>query len=90
MEGLCTQRPLRGRGSLSRRQDVQESVVLTEDQIKGISFTTQDLVRQRDIYEKRRDPTGNVYYWLAEERPVEESKSNTDLKALMENCKWGL
>ena len=58
---------------------------IPEDQIKGISFTTQDLVRQRDIYEKRRDPRGNVYYWLAEETPVEESKSNTDLKALMGN-----
>jgi len=58
---------------------------IPEDQIKGISFTTQDLVRQRDIYEKRRDPRGNIYYWLAEETPVEESKSNTDLKALMGN-----
>jgi len=58
---------------------------IPESQIKGISFTTQDLVRQRDVYEKRKDPRGNVYYWLAEEAPVEESRSNTDLKALMEN-----
>ena len=58
---------------------------IPENQIKGISFTTQDLVRQRDRYERRKDPRGNVYYWLAEETPVEESKSNTDLKALMEN-----
>jgi len=57
---------------------------IPEDQIKGISFTTQDLVRQRDIYEKRKDPRGNVYYWLASETPVEESVSNTDLKALTE------
>ena len=58
---------------------------IPEDQIKGISFTTQDLIRQRDEYEKRRDPRGNVYYWLAEETPVEESISNTDLRALTEN-----
>ena len=58
---------------------------IPEDQIKGISFTTQDLVRQRDEYEKRRDPRGNVYYWLAKETPVEESTSNTDLRALTEN-----
>jgi 5'-nucleotidase len=58
---------------------------IPENQIKGISFTTQDLVRQRDVYERRKDPRGNVYYWLAEETPVEESGSNTDLKALMEN-----
>lgn len=57
---------------------------IPEDQIKGISFTTQDLVRQRDEYEKRRDPRGNVYYWLAKETPVEESTSNTDLRALTE------
>jgi 5'-nucleotidase len=59
---------------------------IPENQIKGIAFTTQDLVRQRDVYERRKDPRGNVYYWLAEETPVEESGSNTDLKALMENC----
>ena len=58
---------------------------IPEDQIKGISFTTQDLVRHRDRYEKRNDPRGNVYYWLASETPVKESISNTDLKALMEN-----
>ena len=58
---------------------------IPEDQIKGISFTAQDLVRQRDRYEKRKDPRGNVYYWLASETPVEESVSNTDLRALMEN-----
>jgi len=56
-----------------------------EDQIKGISFTTQDLVRHRDVYEKRNDPRGNVYYWLASETPVEESIPNTDLMALKEN-----
>jgi 5'-nucleotidase len=53
--------------------------------IKGISFTTQDLVRQRDTYEKRSDPRGNSYYWLASETPVEDSIPNTDLKALQEN-----
>jgi 5'-nucleotidase len=58
---------------------------MPEDQIKGISFTTQDLVMQRDVYEKRRDPRDDVYYWLAEETPVEESTSNTDLRALTEN-----
>jgi len=58
---------------------------IPEDQIKGISFTTQDLVRHRDRYEKRKDPRGNVYYWLAGETPVEESVPNTDLKVLMEN-----
>jgi 5'-nucleotidase len=58
---------------------------IPEDQIKGISFTAQDLVRQRDTYEKRNDPRGNSYYWLASETPVEESIPNTDLKALQEN-----
>jgi len=58
---------------------------LPAHKIKGISFTTQDLVRQRDTYEKRSDPRGNSYYWLASESPVEESIPNTDLKALQEN-----
>jgi len=58
---------------------------IPEDQIKGISVTTQDLVRHRDRYEKRNDPRGNVYYWLATETPVEESIPDTDLMALREN-----
>ena len=58
---------------------------LPANEIKGISFTTQDLVRQRDTYEKRSDPRGNSYYWLASETPVEDSIPNTDLKALQEN-----
>ncbi len=58
---------------------------IPEDQIRGISFTTQDLVRQRDVFEKRNDPRGNVYYWLASETPVEESLPDTDLMALAEN-----
>jgi 5'-nucleotidase len=58
---------------------------IPEHQIKGISFTAQDLVRQRDVYEKRNDPRGDVYYWLASQTPVEESMPNTDLKAVMEN-----
>ncbi|UCG64822.1 MAG: 5'/3'-nucleotidase SurE [Deltaproteobacteria bacterium] len=56
-----------------------------EDQIKGVSVTTQDLVRHKDIYEKRKDPRGNVYYWLAGETPVEDSIPDTDLMALREN-----
>ena len=58
---------------------------IPEDQIKGVSFTTQDLVRHKDIYEKRNDPRGNVYYWLATETPVEDSIPDTDLMALREN-----
>jgi 5'-nucleotidase len=58
---------------------------IPEHQIKGIAFTTQDLVRQRDVYEKRNDPRGDVYYWLASQTPVEESMPNTDLKAVMES-----
>jgi 5'-nucleotidase len=58
---------------------------IPEDQIKGISVTTQDLVRHRDRYEKRNDPRGNLYYWLASETPVEESIPNTDLMALNED-----
>ncbi|MFW6147665.1 MAG: 5'/3'-nucleotidase SurE [Thermodesulfobacteriota bacterium] len=58
---------------------------IPEDQIKGISFTHQDLAKQRDAFEKRNDPRGNIYYWLASETPIEESLPNTDLKALAEN-----
>jgi 5'-nucleotidase len=58
---------------------------LPEDRIRGVSFTTQDLARQKDVFEKRNDPRGNVYYWLASEIPVEESLPNSDLKVLSGN-----
>ncbi|MBW1714673.1 MAG: 5'/3'-nucleotidase SurE [Deltaproteobacteria bacterium] len=58
---------------------------IPEHKIKGISITTQDLVRHRDRYEKRNDPRGNSYYWLASETPVKESIRNTDLMAIKEN-----
>ena len=55
-----------------------------EDRITGISLVPQELVRHRDKYEKRNDPRGDVYYWLASETPVGKSDSYTDLKALAE------
>lgn len=58
---------------------------LPENQIKGISFAAQDLVRHRDSYEKRSDPRGASYYWLASEIPLEESMPHTDLKSLASN-----
>ena len=58
---------------------------LPEDQITGISFVPQELARHRDKYEKRNDPRGDVYYWLAYEKPVEQSISESDSKALGEN-----
>jgi 5'-nucleotidase len=58
---------------------------LPEDQIRGISFVPQELARHRDKYEKRNDPRGDAYYWLAYEKPVEERISESDSKALGEN-----
>jgi len=58
---------------------------ISEHEIRGVCFTNQGLARQRDTFEKRNDPRGNVYYWLASETTVEESLTNTDLKALAEN-----
>jgi 5'-nucleotidase len=58
---------------------------LPEDRITGVSFVPQELVRHRDKYEKRNDPRGDIYYWLASETPVRKSVSYTDLKALGEN-----
>lgn len=58
---------------------------IPENRIKGVSFVRQELVRHRDKYEKRNDPRGNTYYWLAYEKPIRESSSNTDLNALRGN-----
>ena len=40
---------------------------LPADQIKGVAITRQGVRRYHDIFEKRVDPRGKTYYWLAGE-----------------------
>ncbi len=55
------------------------------DEITGVCFTRQGTSRLVERFERRTDPRGNVYYWLAGERFLENGKPNTDYMALKEN-----
>ncbi len=55
---------------------------LPPHKIKGVCLTRQDLSRFKERFEKRNDPRGMVYYWLAGEKIVEEGIPDNDLTAL--------
>ena len=57
-----------------------------EEMIKGVVFTRQAITQYREYFEKRVDPRGNVYYWLAGEIVIEENgRADTDIAALQNN-----
>ena len=55
------------------------------DRIRGVSVTGQGLGRFRERFERRIDPHGNIYYWLAGETPIEEDSPDTDARGLKKN-----
>ncbi|MEE4353428.1 MAG: 5'/3'-nucleotidase SurE [Desulfatiglans sp.] len=55
------------------------------EEIRGVCFTRQATSRFEESFERRSDPRGNVYYWLAGERSIDNGKRNNDLTALREN-----
>jgi 5'-nucleotidase len=55
------------------------------EKITGISITRQGTWRCEERFERRNDPRGNVYYWLAAEMLVEDGRGDTDVMALRDN-----
>ena len=55
------------------------------ERIAGISLTRQGTSRYEERFERRNDPRGNVYYWLAGEKFVEDGRGDTDAQALKGN-----
>lgn len=55
---------------------------LPVDQVKGIHLTRQGLRVYRDRLDKRRDPRGNVYYWIGGDAPTGVPEEGTDVGAL--------
>lgn len=58
---------------------------IPENEIEGVIFTRQGIRRYVDLFEKRVDPRGKTYYWLAGE--VVEDDEDGGLDSLP---KWGL
>jgi len=55
------------------------------DQIRGVSFARQGTERFEERFDRRNDPRGHLYYWLAGETTVENGTENTDAMALRQN-----
>ena len=53
--------------------------------IGGIAITKLGKKMFTDNYEKRVDPRGKVYYWMAGELISEPTNSNTDIAAVRDN-----
>lgn len=50
--------------------------------ICGVVVTKLGIRRYRDIFEKRIDPRGKIYYWLSGEVVEEDVTSGTDIQAI--------
>jgi 5'-nucleotidase len=58
---------------------------VSPEAIKGVCLARQGTSRIEERFERRSDPRGNVYYWLAGEKFVENGTQDTDYLALKEN-----
>ncbi len=55
---------------------------IPEDEIKGVRITRQGLAVYEEIYHRRTDPKGSVYFWLDGERRQEENDPHIDERAV--------
>ena len=55
---------------------------LPPEEIRGVCVVRQGMSRIEEHYEARKDPRGNVYYWLSGETPIDNGKEDTDGMAL--------
>ena len=58
---------------------------LVEEDIPGVEITKLGTKMFTDNYEKRVDPRGKVYYWMAGELITEPVDANTDIAAVRNN-----
>jgi 5'-nucleotidase len=55
---------------------------LPESEIKGIKLTRQGQANYEEIFHRRYDPRGRVYFWMDGERMAEEDDPNIDERAV--------
>jgi 5'-nucleotidase len=55
---------------------------LPEEEIKGVRITRQGLAVYEEIFHRRTDPKGKVYFWLDGERGQEEDDDHIDERAV--------
>lgn len=57
----------------------------SKNEINGISATSLGIRKYSDSYEERRDPRGNLYYWLTGDVIKTENGNTTDIYAIDNN-----
>ncbi|MCX6640135.1 MAG: 5'/3'-nucleotidase SurE [bacterium] len=55
---------------------------LPEEEIKGVKLARQGMANYEELFHRRTDPKGRVYFWLDGERGVEENDPNIDERAV--------
>lgn len=55
---------------------------MLEEKIKGVRITRQGQAVYREIFHRRSDPKGRVYFWMDGERSVEEDDPSIDERAV--------
>lgn len=55
---------------------------LPPEEIKGVKIAIQGKTNFNDFFEKRRDPRGQIYYWMSGTMVAEESAPEHDVSAL--------
>lgn len=55
---------------------------LTANEIKGVKITRQGKAHYEEIFHRRFDPKGKVYFWMDGERVAEEEDPNIDEQAV--------
>lgn len=58
---------------------------LEEHEIAGVAVTRLGVRRYRDLFDRRVDPRGRVYYWLTGEAEEEGGPDDSDVVALKQN-----
>lgn len=58
---------------------------VSPEMISGVCLARQGTSRFEERFEKRRDPRGNVYYWLSGEKFIENGNPHNDSAALKQN-----
>ncbi|HMO50482.1 MAG TPA: 5'/3'-nucleotidase SurE [Kiritimatiellia bacterium] len=56
------------------------------DEIRGYAITTMGRSQFKEVFHRRTDPRGNVYYWMDGEMELSPGQSGTDVQALEAGC----
>ena len=55
------------------------------DQVQGYAVTRMGQSRYVEVFDKRSDPRGNIYYWMDGEIELLGDREDTDIEALKKN-----